>query len=70
MNDDQNLQICRSQPEIIPQLYEMLRLDLIALLSHTYFYSSSWVAWPSGKAGDCNSPIPSSNLGATFFREY
>lgn len=25
------------------------------------------VAWPSGKAGACKVPIPSSNLGATFF---
>ncbi len=27
------------------------------------------VAWPSGKAGACKAPIPSSNLGATLFAD-
>ena len=35
-------------------------------LPDLFIMSFLMVAWPSGKAMDCNSVIPSSNLGATF----
>ena len=34
------------------------------------FRSDFLAAWPSGKAGDCKSFIPSSNLGAAWSKKY
>ena len=34
------------------------------------FHSDFLAAWPSGKAGDCKSFIPSSNLGAAWSKKY
>lgn len=34
------------------------------------YFGSDLAAWPSGKAGDCKSFIPSSNLGAAWSIKY